>query len=98
LSLVLLDDPQALDVLDTTIKYLGIGIANLMNGLNPEMVVIGGEITKVKEKLYHKLLKQIKDRSLEKTFSASSIEFTKFEKQTTALGMASLVIESVFAS
>ena len=28
-------------------RYLGIGITGLINGLDPEVVVIGGEITKV---------------------------------------------------
>jgi predicted NBD/HSP70 family sugar kinase len=29
-----------------TARYLGIGITGLVNGLDPEIVVIGGEITK----------------------------------------------------
>jgi predicted NBD/HSP70 family sugar kinase len=98
LELVLQDDSRALDVLESTIQYLGIGIANLINGLNPEMVVIGGEFIKIKEVIYHQLLKQIKDRSLDKTFSGFSLEFSQLKNQATALGMASLVIESVFSS
>jgi predicted NBD/HSP70 family sugar kinase len=35
----------ALDTLQTTARYLGDGIASLVHGLSPEVVVIGGEIT-----------------------------------------------------
>ena len=35
-------DPAALAVRCKTRRYLGIGIANLVNILNPELVVLGG--------------------------------------------------------
>jgi predicted NBD/HSP70 family sugar kinase len=38
-------DAVALAALQTTARYLGEGIASLVHGLSPEVVVIGGEIT-----------------------------------------------------
>ena len=38
-------DAVALETLQTTARYLGEGIASLVHGLSPEVVVIGGEIT-----------------------------------------------------
>lgn len=38
-------DVVALETLQTTARYLGEGIASLVHGLSPEVVVIGGEIT-----------------------------------------------------
>ncbi|MFB9662626.1 ROK family protein [Glycomyces mayteni] len=38
----LLDDPAAADVIDETVRYLGAGLADLLNLFNPELVVIGG--------------------------------------------------------
>jgi predicted NBD/HSP70 family sugar kinase len=38
-------DAIALETLQTTARYLGEGIASLVHGLSPEVVVIGGEIT-----------------------------------------------------
>ena len=38
-------DAAALDSLQVTARYLGDGIASLVHGLSPEVVVIGGEIT-----------------------------------------------------
>jgi predicted NBD/HSP70 family sugar kinase len=39
-------DPVATEAVRETARYLGIGITGLINGLDPEVVVIGGEITK----------------------------------------------------
>jgi len=38
-------DAAALEALQVTARYLGEGIASLVHGLSPEVVVIGGEIT-----------------------------------------------------
>ncbi|HLE63786.1 MAG TPA: ROK family protein, partial [Pyrinomonadaceae bacterium] len=38
-------DAAALETLQVTARYLGEGIASLVHGLSPEVVVIGGEIT-----------------------------------------------------
>jgi predicted NBD/HSP70 family sugar kinase len=39
-------DPDAIEAVSETARYLGAGITGLLNGLDPEVVVIGGEITK----------------------------------------------------
>jgi predicted NBD/HSP70 family sugar kinase len=39
-------DHAATEAVRETARYLGIGITGLINGLDPEVVVIGGEITK----------------------------------------------------
>jgi predicted NBD/HSP70 family sugar kinase len=89
------NNTMAVTVLETTIKYLGIGIANLVNGLNPEMVIIGGKITELKDQIYHPLLKQIKDHCLNKAYSGFTLEFSQSKNQGTAIGMVSIVIDAV---
>ena len=46
IELVESGDPTATKAVSETARYLGIGITGLINGLDPEVVVIGGEITK----------------------------------------------------
>ncbi len=46
MELVDAGDPAATEAVRETARYLGIGITGLINGLDPEVVVIGGEITK----------------------------------------------------
>ncbi len=98
LDLIRDNDQPALNVLEIIVKYLGIGIANLVNGLNPEMVIIGGKITEIKNLIHHQLLKQIKDHCLDKTFSGLTLEFSKLDNKATVMGMAGLVIEHVMSS
>jgi predicted NBD/HSP70 family sugar kinase len=39
-------DPAATEAVSETARYLGIGITGLINGLDPDVVVVGGEITR----------------------------------------------------
>ena len=88
-------EQPALEVLQTLLRYLGLGIANLINGLNPEMVVVGGELTAAKELVYHSLLKEIKARTLEKSFAGVRLEFSQLGDQAVALGMGSIVLDQM---
>ena len=46
IELVETGDQDATAAVSESAHYLGIGITGLINGLDPEVVVIGGEITK----------------------------------------------------
>lgn len=89
------DNAYAKEVIDETIRYLGIGLANIANGLNPEMIVLGGKIAKIKDQIYTPLLKAIKDNCLDKTFSGLAIEFSSLSNFAGAFGMAGLVIDNL---
>lgn len=86
------NDSEAVSVLEQTTRYLGLGLANIANGLNPEMVVIGGEIAELRDLIINPLLRQVKDLCLDKTFSGLTIEFSRLGNQAAALGMAELMI------
>ena len=45
-ELVETGDPAAAEAVRETARYLGIGITGLVNGLDPDVVVVGGEIAK----------------------------------------------------
>ena len=45
-ELVETGDPAAAEAVRETARYLGVGITGLVNGLDPDVVVVGGEITK----------------------------------------------------
>ena len=38
-------DPLALELIDDTARYIGIGTVNVLHTLNPEMVLLGGAMT-----------------------------------------------------
>jgi predicted NBD/HSP70 family sugar kinase len=92
------DDPEAHATLEWTIRYLGTGIANIVNSINPEMVIIGGKITELQDIIAKPLLKQIKEICLDKTFSGLTFKFTTVKDQACALGVAGLFLEKTIAS
>ena len=75
-------------------KYLGLGIASVINALNPEMVVIGGEITNVKSLIFNSLLKEIKERT-RKILSGVRLDFSQLGNRAAALGMGTIVLEKI---
>lgn len=89
------NDPHATEVLQTVTTYLGLGIASVINGLNPEMVIIGGEITNVKSLIFNSLLREIKERTLEKSFTGVRLEFSQLGNKAAALGMGTIVLEKI---
>ena len=57
-----LGDALAKEVWDEAIYYLGIGISNIITILSPEMVVLGGSLTKYGESLFIRVKEIVKER------------------------------------
>jgi glucokinase len=61
-------DTEAEEILDEAMTYLGVGMANLVNLFNPELIVIGGGLTKMGPRLFDPV-RRIIDR---RAFSAAA--------------------------
>jgi glucokinase len=57
------DDVYANEVIKDTAKFLGAGVANIINILNPEMVVIAGGVTRAGEHLFAPLRSEVRLRA-----------------------------------
>lgn len=73
-------DKAARSSLLATAKYLALGLANIINSLNPEMVVVGGELASVWPMLEPVILDTLKPKVFSRNFSAvrlapSALEF-----------------------
>jgi glucokinase len=66
-------DPYAHEVMKETAKFLGVGVANLINGLNPDAVVIAGGVTRAGEHLFTPLLKEVRRRAFRSAVAACRI-------------------------
>jgi glucokinase len=66
-------DPVALEVVRDTAKFLGIGIANLLNVFNPDMVVIAGGVTQAGDTLFDPLRAEVKRRAFRPAVEACEI-------------------------
>jgi glucokinase len=70
---VVLGDPYANDVMRETAKILGAGVANMINVLNPEMVVIAGGVTRAGEHLFGPLQAEVRKRAFRSAQEACEI-------------------------
>ena len=66
-------DPLALEVVQDTAKYLGVGVANLINILNPEVVVICGGVTQAGDRLFAPLRREVTRRAFRPAVQACRI-------------------------
>lgn len=56
-------DETALEVVRETARFLGAGIANLLNVFNPDVVVIAGGVTQAGETLFDPLRREVRKRA-----------------------------------
>jgi glucokinase len=66
-------DAIALEVVRDTAKFLGIGISNLLNVLNPDMVVIAGGVTQAGDPLFEPLRAEVRRRAFKPAVDACEI-------------------------
>ena len=57
-------DPLALDIMQTAGRYLGVGIANLLHIFNPEIVVIGGGVSRAGELIFNPIHQEVEKRAM----------------------------------
>ena len=75
--------------------YLGIGISNLLNILNPEMIVIGGGVLKSAHKNFWKsMIKSAQDHAWPEAYSTTRIVRSKLRDSVGALGALALVFKN----
>jgi predicted NBD/HSP70 family sugar kinase len=90
-------EQAAQSALMETAHYLGIGISNLVVGFSPEVVVVGGAITRTWS-LVAEALGQTIERSVRRGLPSARILSSTLGEQPTLMGALSLVLASKFAS
>lgn len=90
------DDSLAYRVLQGSASYIGIGLANLVNLLNPRVVIFGGALFREIPQLIDDPLRRIiKQRSLEKSAQEVQLIVSKLGAEASALGAARLIAEKI---
>ncbi|HEX8282230.1 MAG TPA: ROK family transcriptional regulator [Pyrinomonadaceae bacterium] len=87
-------EQAAIDALTETAHYLGIGISNLIVGLSPEAVVVGGQITRAWPIIAPSLEETI-SRSIRRGLPSARIVASTLNEPT-MMGAISLVLASKF--
>jgi predicted NBD/HSP70 family sugar kinase len=96
-DLALKGERSARTALKETARFLGIGIANLIQGLAPEAVIVAGPIAKAWPVISEELRASV-DVSICRGFPSTRIMSSTLGAQPTLMGALSLVLASKFAS
>jgi len=88
-------DGIAWKIFDRAAEYLGIGIAGLINLLNPEAVFIGGGVAQAGDILFDKVRKTVNARALNKTAGEVVILPATFGLKSAVMGAISLILSGV---
>src|SRR5699024_2822799 len=73
---------------------LGIGLSNIINAFNPELVVIGNRLSMAQKWIEPALHESIENQTLWFQQKHLDITFSKLTTHSTALGVAALTIEN----
>ncbi|UOF88701.1 ROK family transcriptional regulator [Fodinisporobacter ferrooxydans] len=77
-------------------QYLGIGITNMINGLNPSLVVIGNRLAEAKEWILQPVEQKVRNRCPIMSYSKVNICASSLGRNATAIGAAALVLNEFF--
>jgi len=92
-------DELALETFDKVGDYLGVGLANLMNLLGPEVIVIGGGVANAWDLFEPNMLKQVRTRAFPSLARTVKIKPAECGDNAGLLGAAQLAFVShVFKS
>lgn len=90
-------DPAATEAVRETARYLGIGITGLINGLDPEIVVIGGEITKAWGLVEPIISEETKRSLLAPRAHGVAIRRSAFEVRPSLKGALALILNDLLS-
>lgn len=86
-------DQLACDIVAKAANYLGVGLANLVNIFNPELIVIGGGLSKMGEMLLKPARKVIKERAFQMPAQTVRIVRARLGSNAGIIGAATYVFQ-----
>ena len=91
-------DAKALAAVNSTARYLGLGLASLVNALDPARVYIGGEITTAWSLIEPIVRSALRERTLTEFGGATEIHVVPAEDHPRLRGAVALVAAPAFAA
>lgn len=90
-------DRVARQALEDTGRYLGIGLANLINALNPQRVVLGGIMSLARDFLLPSLEAVVQERALRWSRDAAKIVFATYGEDACVMGGIATVYHHILS-
>jgi N-acetylglucosamine repressor len=91
-------DAAARSALEATGRYIGLGLAAIVNALNPARLVVGGDIANAWDLIRPAVLQGLAERTLTQGTAATPVIPEPHDPQTRLRGAAALVVAPVFAA
>ena len=85
-------DKRIIEIFNEAGRSIGIGLVNIINGLSPELLVIGGGIVEIKDYIYDEIVKILEKNALSVSYRNVEIKFSKLGSLAAVYGMADLII------
>ncbi len=79
-------------------RYLGVGISNIIKGLSPRSVIVGGEIARAWPLISEELIKAVEEYSICRGMKSARIIPSTLGETPRLMGALSLVLSSKFAA
>ena len=86
-------DALAQELIGRTGYYVGVGLANLINIFNPELIVIGGGLSNIGSTLLKPALKVAGERAYQEAFRAVRFAFAELGRNSGVLGAAAYALQ-----
>jgi glucokinase-like ROK family protein len=90
-------DAAALQALSEVGRYLGIGVASLVNALNPDLVVLGGRLSTAGEFLLPAVEAELRGRALRWNAEATQVALAEHGADACVMGGVAAVTQAVLA-
>jgi predicted NBD/HSP70 family sugar kinase len=84
--------------LNSTARYLGLGLATLINAIDPSFIDIGGEITEAWDLIELQVREAIEERTLTKGLGRTVIRIVPAAEHPRLRGAVALVTSTAFAA
>lgn len=91
-------ESRALTALHSTARYLGLGLASIINAVDPSCVYVGGEITEAWDLIESEVHDAIRERTLTKELGATAIRIVPAIEHPRLRGAVALVTAPAFAA
>jgi len=88
---------EAINSFKSVAKFLGLGIVNLINTFDPELIIIGNTISLAYDLIIDEVKRIVNDNCFTAKHSKVKIEVSRFGTDACAIGAIALVISDIFS-
>jgi predicted NBD/HSP70 family sugar kinase len=89
-------DAATLAMLEDRARYMGIGLANLVNTLSPELIILGGLFAQAHDLLFPTVIETLRQRAFAGLGERVRLQTPTFGAEAGVIGAAALALDAFF--